>query len=147
MFGFLAILIFIFLGGLGMLIWLSYKTSRSTLTNDDYSFIDAEWQKIIRLINDGSEITLHRAIIEADKLTDFVMRRQRVLGSTFKERFDRIKTRLSDASGAWKAHQLRNRLVHESNFDVSPNEIKQALKSYKQALIDLGALKYIARNE
>jgi len=80
------------------------------------------------------------AVIDGDKLLDEALRKRGFRGKTMGERLVSAQRSLSDNDGAWYAHKLRNRLVHESNVRLKKNEAQNALAGFKQALKDLGAL-------
>lgn len=80
------------------------------------------------------------AIIKADSLVDEALRHAGVKGSTMGERLNHGAGLLRDLNGAWGAHKLRNRLVHETDTQVKASEYNFALRQCKKALKDLGAL-------
>jgi hypothetical protein len=41
---------------------------------------------------------------------------------------------------AWNGHKLRNRLVHETNYQTISWEAKEAIQDFEKALRDLGVL-------
>lgn len=87
-----------------------------------------------------SETNLQMAVIKADSLLDEALRHANIKGSTMGERLNNSRGLLRDINGAWSAHKMRNRLVHETNSGSAEPEAKRALKSFKKALKDLGAL-------
>lgn len=80
------------------------------------------------------------AVPEADKLFDYVLKAQGFAGETMAERLKRAERRLSDRSGVWRAHKLRNSLAHEIGFQVVDSHAREALAAFKSGLQDLGAL-------
>ena len=61
-------------------------------------------------------------------------------GKTMGERLKRSGQRFSELQSVWRAHKLRNAIAHEPDFEVSYQQAKNALETYKRALKDLGAI-------
>lgn len=80
------------------------------------------------------------AIINADKLLDEALKKRRFRGKTMGERLVAAQHALTDNDGAWYAHKLRNRLVHET-VNLKKGNVQEALVGFRDALKDLGALK------
>ncbi len=111
------------------------KLKRSSL---DTAYFKKRWQEIQQLL--GSNEGMQLAIIEADKLLDEALQRLRFGGKTMGERLVSAQRMMSNPNNTWNAHKLRNRLVHESGLKVSKRQVQAALKSFRAALKDLGAL-------
>jgi len=80
------------------------------------------------------------AVLKADSLMDESMKRIGVKGGTTGERINNAVGYLSNINGTWDAHKLRNKIAHEHNSEPSEDECKKALRQFKKALKDLGAL-------
>lgn len=80
------------------------------------------------------------ALIGADKLLDEALKRAHIRGETMGERLKNAKGLIKDVNGVWFAHKLRNKVVHEPGADISFGETKRALRFFRNALKDLGAL-------
>jgi hypothetical protein len=80
------------------------------------------------------------AIISADKLLDCALRERGVSGNTLGERLKNAKPYLSNIDAVWRAHKLRNRIAHDDGVKVTQRQAGEALKIFKRALTDLGAL-------
>lgn len=87
-----------------------------------------------------SETNLQMAVIKADSLLDEALRHAKIKGSTMGERLNNSRGLLRDINGAWSAHKMRNKLVHETINQLSDSEYKRSLRNFKKALKDLGAL-------
>jgi hypothetical protein len=96
------------------------------------------WQQIYELLSTGEGKML--SVIEADKLLDKALLELKIKGSTMGERMVSAQAKFSDPDQVWRAHKLRNKMVHESGFKPASNEIKDALLGFKRGLKDLGAL-------
>lgn len=95
------------------------------------------WSVIKELPSQGGN-GLRQAILEADKLLDYVLQGQGYRGDTMAERMRSANARFSRRNGVWAAHKLRNAVAHEINFDLVPSQVKSALNDYERAIKDLG---------
>lgn len=80
------------------------------------------------------------AVIKADTLLEEALKNAGIKGETTGERLNNAAGFLRDVNSAWAAHKLRNKLVHESDANPTAIECQKALRQYKKALKDLGAL-------
>lgn len=97
-----------------------------------------DWSIILERVRTPEGMVL--AIIDADKLLDYALKRHNFRGKTVGEKLVAAQRTLSDNDAVWYAHKLRNRLVHEPNIRLKKNECQKALAGFKKALKDLGAL-------
>ncbi|HEU4967106.1 MAG TPA: hypothetical protein VFT53_06580 [Candidatus Saccharimonadales bacterium] len=98
------------------------------------------WQDVQKLCN--AKTTWPLAVINADKLLDEALKKSRMKGKTMGERLVVAQRRLSDNDGVWFGHKLRNRVVHEEVDKLKQDDIQAALRGFRQALKDLGALRH-----
>lgn len=81
------------------------------------------------------------AIIEADKFTDNILQRAGYPGEHMADRLESLNgTEMGTLNNLWRAHRLRNELVHTPDFEVSEHDTKHALRAYQQFLTELGVL-------
>jgi hypothetical protein len=80
------------------------------------------------------------SIIHADKLLDEALKCLGYYGNTMAERLIAAKGRLQHKDEVWKAHKLRNKIVHETLHEPSEKEMKIALQGYYKTFKDLGVL-------
>lgn len=104
----------------------------------DHARFQKRWHEIQGFCKTANTWPL--AIINADRLLDEALKRLRCKGKTMGERLVSVQRRLSDNDGVWYAHKLRNRVVHEEMGDLKRRDVESALRGFRQALIDLGAL-------
>ena len=74
------------------------------------------------------------SIIEADKLLDQVLKSMTMSGQTLGERLKSTAYRYPTIRNVWTAHRLRNQLVHDTAFELSSGQARQALNDFKAAL-------------
>ena len=101
--------------------------------------VQKRWSKVMAYAAEG-EAGRQQALIEADKLVDFVLREYRVAGNSMAERMRSSEQLIPNYQQLWDAHKLRNKVAHESDVTLSTKQIKQALRSYQQTLKGLKAL-------
>ncbi len=102
---------------------------------------NARWNEVERHISSTREAEWKFAVIEADKLTDEVLKGAGFQGDTMGERLMNIQPgQLTTLQGLWEAHKIRNRLVHDVNYFLRYTEAKRAVGLYEKTLRELQAL-------
>ncbi|MBI3632702.1 MAG: hypothetical protein HY226_00240 [Candidatus Vogelbacteria bacterium] len=99
----------------------------------------AEWQDIMDHIESDNESQWKLALIDADKLLEVALKLEGYEGESIG---DRLKTAESMGSfvalqDAWEAHKVRNRIAHESGFELTKREARRAVELYKTTLENL----------
>lgn len=125
--------------------WLDFfrikKTSpilRYNLLSGEEEEVRRSWQKVEELLALGKPSQLKQAVIEADKILDFVLQRL-VTGLALGERL-RAARELWEKEvyeDLWSAHKVRNSLVHESGYDPPHFVCREAVAKIKQGLTAL----------
>lgn len=103
------------------------------------AYYDKRWKELQKLCGDKNTWPL--AIIDADKLVDEALKKNRIKGKTMGERLVTAQRMLTNNDGIWYAHKMRNKLVHEHYENLKERDVKDALIGFRQALKDLGALR------
>ena len=102
------------------------------------------WNHIDQLMNTRSPSAVRQAIIEADKLLEFALKKlvndSQSLGENLKLAKDLFPS-WSAYQQAWEAHKIRNALVHESDFEPTHSMSKDTVEKFRLVLQVLGALK------
>lgn len=123
--------------GILMLVFI-WIITRIKGTGLNRSYFQTRWKELEMLLRTTEGTTL--AIIEADKLVDEALKRLHMSGKTMGERMVSAQRKFSNPDAVWTAHKIRNRLVHEPGLKPRKSHAQSALKAYRQALRDLGAL-------
>ncbi len=98
------------------------------------------WDIIVKKIQTGTPENLRLAVLEADALVDYFLKKSGYAGEHMADRLARITpSEVKSLEKVWQAHRLRNDLVHTPGFIISANEARQALIAYRQFLIELDA--------
>ena len=111
---------------------------RYNLSSVDEEQTRGQWQKVEELLSLGKPSQLKQAVIEADKIVDYILTRL-VAGSSLGERMKSARD-LFDGdvyNRLWEAHKVRNALVHESSYDPPYFVCKEAVNKFKEAVLSL----------
>lgn len=103
------------------------------------NIIHKKWEKLVEeKIKKGNENDLRLAIIEADTLIDEVLKEHNYPGNDMGERLKSIHPyEYKCLDDLWRAHKIRNRIAHDSDFHLTIEESKEVLAVYHQALEEL----------
>ena len=115
-------------------------SARDRISTHTHKLIELEWQQIETMLSGGQPSQLKQALITADKAVDNVLK-DLVVGETMGERLKQGKDLFKDwqtYDKIWKAHKMRNSLVHESGFEPPHYVLKEAVENLKRGLRDLG---------
>lgn len=110
------------------------SVSASTQTN-----IKNAWSSVEIAMNTKTPSQLRQAIITADKCLDNALR-DVVSGDKMADRLKNAKNKYDYATydKLWKAHKIRNNLVHEAGFEPSYVTLINAIKDLQTGIEKLG---------
>ena len=98
------------------------------------------WGKIKTRFELPSESEQKLAIIEAEGILDEILKKMGFSGATFEERLKQMTSvQLSNIEEIWEAHKIRNNIVHDPDYRLSPVESRKAFEIYERALTNLEA--------
>lgn len=100
----------------------------------------AEHWKALEQMLDDNPVHWPSAIIEADKLFDSVLKSLHLPGQDTGERFRFLMRDRPQMKYVRSARFIRNRVVHESSFQLTKKMAHEAIVAYRRALKDLGVL-------
>lgn len=106
----------------------------------DVQVYQAKWLKIENGLTKADTRSYNLSVLEADKLLDKALKEMGVPGQSMGEKLKKLGDRLPNLNQIWYAHKLRNQIVHESDFQISYDDAKRALRIFRQALKNLGAI-------
>lgn len=116
------------------------KKNQDRITaSPDKQFVDNKLQEIDTLINLGKPSNNQKAVLEADKLLDHILKGLRTPGLTMGDRLKASRKRFSSEAyeNAWQAHKVRNEIVHNSEYELMDYQAKEAIEKYKKAIKEL----------
>lgn len=134
--GFIFFAVAIIILGVILLVLLTKNSQNVGLNRETYQ---VDWLNIMNSFDINKKSTYEMAILNADKLVARALKELKVPGETMGERMKNAKAKFSNNDGLWTAHKLRNQVAHETNINLNPRLVQQALAQFKRALKDLGA--------
>ena len=117
--------------GLWWLVSLPFrkKGQRAGLSVEDRNHIIRKRQEIESLLKSDSIIELKHAVLEADKLVDFVLRKKGYKGETFADRLRSAEKYIDHGTyqNLWDGHKIRNQIAHDET-NINPQILISATK-------------------
>jgi len=97
------------------------------------------WKNVNEALSTKTPSQLRQALITGDKCVDNALR-DIVAGETMGERLKNAKNKFeySVYDGIWRAHKIRNSMVHETSFEPSFSTLISAIGDFKRGLDALG---------
>ena len=102
--------------------------------------IQKRWNEIEELMARKEEMSYKLAVMEADKLLDYVLKAKMIAGKDLGERLKLINYKYPETRQAWIGHKVRNKLVHEASYHLDYGTAKEAIRTFKRALQAMGVL-------
>lgn len=97
-----------------------------------------KWNKINKRIESGNKTDYRMAIIEADDILKDVLKKMKYkeefLDDILKEVNNRVLPSIEEVK---KAHQVRNKVMYDSDYEITQDQARNILKIYQQALREL----------
>ncbi|OGY98563.1 MAG: hypothetical protein A3A43_03035 [Candidatus Liptonbacteria bacterium RIFCSPLOWO2_01_FULL_56_20] len=101
---------------------------------------EERWGAIMQKYAQGTPEGMRVAIIEADALVDEALKQMGLTGEHMADRLARIQPdEVTTLERLWRAHRLRNDLVHTAGFRISPQDAKNTLEDYEAFLKEIEA--------
>lgn len=114
------------------------KERNATLSR---SMLREQWDAIKAHLNENTPANRKLAIIEADKLVDHILKESGFGGEHMADRLERLAPHnLRSFDRLWRAHKVRNEIVHSMGYEVPEREAKQALDDYEEFLKEVRIL-------
>lgn len=137
--GTIAGIIVVFLVGAVVLAGFIRKFKRPELEGLSAQKVKQLWEQIEQSAKQG-KLGGKIAIIEADKLLDNVLKSMLFPGETMGERLKMAGYKYPGIRDVWTAHRVRNRLVHETDYELRDRDVRETLEDFKRALKELNVL-------
>ncbi len=95
----------------------------------------AKWEKTRAKLKSKNESDYKVAIIEADNIIDDLIKRMGYAGENFGERLGNITPgQIENIEDLKKAHEIRNRIIHDERFVLTKEEAKKTLGYFEEFL-------------
>lgn len=100
--------------------------------------LNKSWQRVTGRLAKNDEANLRLALIEADNLFDDLLKQMQLPGESMADRLKYIdSSQVSNIDEIWRAHKLRNILVHNHEYPITRNEMEFGVRAYEKALKEL----------
>lgn len=101
------------------------KKSKLSIANQQY--LISKRNEIQSLLQSENQLELRHAVMEADKLADWILKKKNYSGATFA---DRLRSAEKDMpagiyNSIWQGHKIRNLIAHEDG-KISNEELRSA---------------------
>ena len=116
------------------------KSRLGALSGGDRELVRREWKEIEELLSLKTPSGRKDALIRADRVLDLALKRIST-GETMGERLKNAQKSFSNYAiydGLWKAHKMRNAMVHEAGFELPYYSVEKAIERINRGLRDLG---------
>ena len=101
----------------------------------------SKWEEIERYFKKGTEPEMKLAIVEANSLLDNILRVMSYKGKDLGSRLDGINEDiLENLDDVKKYHKIYSNIVHDPTYRLDFKVAQDALKVYRDALVNLDAL-------
>jgi hypothetical protein len=99
----------------------------------------ALWDDVMRKSEAAPPQSLSLAIIEADSFIDTILKENlKLSGEHMANRLERLDDDdLQSLDGLWKAHRIRNDLVHTPGYYLNPSDARRVLSYYEAFLKEI----------
>lgn len=99
------------------------------------------WQSIITKFSVGTPESMRLAIIDADAFVDTALKGMNIEGEHLADRLSNLETEdIKSMNGLWRAHRMRNDLVHTPGFAISLSDVKLVMGYYEAFLKEIEVL-------
>ncbi len=103
----------------------------------------ANWLLIEKKFESSIESENKLAVIEADKFIDDILKKMlpSLASEEMSKRLKKISRSLVPSiDKIWYAHKIRNKIVHDPNFELTKEHLQRILDAYNSFLRDVGLL-------
>lgn len=99
------------------------------------------WQSIINKFHTGTPEASRLAIIEADALVDTALKNMRIEGEHLADRLSNLEDEdIKSMPKIWRAHRVRNDLVHTTGFVIAPQDAERTMQDYEAFLREINVI-------
>ncbi len=106
------------------------------------TMIKDRWAAVVKKFAIGTPEAARVSVIEADAVVDAVLKSNMQLpGEHLADRLSNLASdQVKSLDRVWRAHRIRNELVHTPGFILSINDAHKALEDYEAFLKEVGIL-------
>ena len=114
---------------------------RLGLSPADEQTVKNKWAEIEELVKLGNPSRFKTAVLEADKLLDFILKKLSYQGQNLGERMKAIpreKYSREFFNDMWEAHKVRNEIVHNVGYEIHSAVVQDVVNKFKRVIKTLG---------
>lgn len=120
---------------------LKVKPRRHTILSVRQEEYKNRWGEILVKAESAPPHSYTLAVIEADGFVDTILKDLGFGGAHMADRLEHADLRsFRTLDGLWKAHRIRNHLVHTPGFELNVRDAERYLRSYHEFLREMGIL-------
>jgi len=113
------------------------KPAKRVLTLQD-TFLRERWEAAAKRFAGGGMDAMRVAIIEADAIADTALKELDLPGEHMADRLERLsEEEIRSLGRIWRAHRVRNNLVHSPDYELTHDEASRTFEDYKAFLEEL----------
>lgn len=117
------------------------KTDSRGTTTLSRAVLRERWSEVKRKFEEDTPDALKLAIIEADKLMDHILKESGFEGEHMADRLEKLAPHgLLSFDRLWRAHRLRNEIVHSPGFELHRNLAERTMRDYEAFLKEVNIL-------
>lgn len=117
-------------------------SSQSYLSALDKETATQMWSKVEEQLSFGKPSNYRSAVLDADKILEFILSKQYPQLKSTGERLKAAKEKFVGSyeiyDELWFAHKVRNEIVHNLNFELPSSQVTDVLGKFKSGLGKLG---------
>lgn len=118
--------------GIWWLVKLPFRRKKSggKISLADQKYIMSKRHEIEKMAQSDNIYELKHAVIEADKLVDFILKKRGFAGETFADRLRSAEKKIDQANyqNLWNAHKVRNQIAHD-DVEISKGQLIKAIRT------------------
>lgn len=100
------------------------------------------WKQIQKRLRTGEPTNLRLAVLEADRILDEILKLAAYPGENLDERLENTTVaQIPNLEELRHVHKIRNRIVGEPDFTLTPGEAEIAVSIYKRTFVELGLIR------
>ncbi len=103
---------------------------------DQYNFEEL-WANVEEALKEGTASGYKMAIIEADKILNFLLKKKRYPGGNIREKLLLAKPEISNFDNLKKAIKIKESLLNDLEFNFNSLDCEETLSIYKETCQDL----------
>lgn len=109
--------------------------------HDEVKEVNQKWSDIEGHVSTDRKSDWTIAVIEADKILDDLLRERGLSGEGVGEMLKQLdRNSFRSLDDVWEAHKIRNKIAHESGYELTQRDARKAIEFYGRVFRELGYL-------